>query len=245
MKIEIKRYIDEKVQKEEWVSYDLDADGMTLFEALSYIKANQDPSLSFSSGCRSGVCGSCGVRVNEKEQLMCSYKVKDGDRVEALANMPVVRDLIVDITAAQKTISNSKAWLDETHTKLYNISHEASLRNELQSDCILCGSCYSACPVFSVKESFLGPFALTRVLRYVADERECDEKSKIDRVQTDGIWDCTLCNECTFVCPQDISSKADIEKLRAKSAQHGYMDPNFSQSFGGGFGGGFDGSPTF
>jgi len=116
--------------------------------------------------------------------------------------------------------------------------------NEVQSDCILCGSCYSACPVYAVNEEFLGPpFALTRTWRYVSDRREEDEKSKIETIQTNGVWDCTLCNECTMVCPQGISPKSDIEKLRSKSAMAGYSDPNFANSFGGGFG--FDGTPSF
>ena len=64
-------------------------------------------------------------------------------------------------------------------------------------------------------------------------------KEKIDTIQASGIWDCTLCNECTVVCPQNISSKADIEKLRSRSVMEGHMDPSFSSGFG------FDGSPTF
>ena len=72
----------------------------------------------------------------------------------------------------------------------------------------------------------------------MSDKRENDEKEKIDTIQTDGVWACTLCNECTLVCPQNISSKTDIEKLRSKSAMAGYSDPNFASfdSFGGGFG---------
>ena len=73
--------------------------------------------------------------------------------------------------------------------------------------------------------------------------REGETKEKIDTIQTNGVWDCTLCNGCTVVCPQGISSKADIEKLRVKSTIAGYSDPSFAQEFGGGFG--FDGSPTF
>jgi len=77
---------------------------------------------------------------------------------------------------------------------------------------------------------------------YVSDKRVDDSTCKVDDIQINGVWDCTLCNECTLVCPQNISSKQDIEKLRAKSAMQGYTDPSFA-SFGGGFG--FDGSPSF
>jgi fumarate reductase iron-sulfur subunit len=186
------------------------------------------------------------MRVNEKEVLACSYKVQEGDKIEPLHNVPVVRDLVVNMDDAYATNARSKAWLSE-YNKEARLTHEDEKRNALQSDCILCGSCYSACPVFALKGEFLGPFALTRVWKVVSDKREADPKSKIDAIQTNGVWDCTLCDACTLVCPQGISSKADIEKLRVKSSQYGYMDPNFG-SFGGGFDGGFgfgDGSPSF
>ncbi|MEA1983186.1 MAG: 2Fe-2S iron-sulfur cluster-binding protein, partial [Campylobacterota bacterium] len=218
----------------EIVEYELPLQELTLLETLTYIKTNLDNTLAFSSGCRSSVCGSCSMRVNEKEVLACSYKVQDGDSVEALKNVPILRDLVVDMDKSYSFNAKSKAWLTKAQTPV-SLDHDDEKRNEVQSDCILCGSCYSACPVYSVNEEFLGPFALTRVWKYVSDKREDGEKEKIELVQNSGVWDCTLCNECTVVCPQNISSKADIEKLRAKSAAHGFMDPSFA-SFGGGFG---------
>lgn len=224
MKINIKR--------ESVVEYDIDADGLTLLELLSKIKTELDPSLSYSSGCRSSVCGSCAMRVNGGEVLACSYHVKDGDLIEPLKNSEVIRDLVVNMDKAYSFNAKAKAW-QSSITENMLLSHEDEKRNELQSDCILCGSCYSACPVYALNSEFLGPFSLTRVWRYVSDKRELNSKEKIDVIQTNGVWDCTLCNECTLVCPQDISSKADIEKLRAKSAMLGYMDPSFA-NFGGG-----------
>jgi len=213
----------------------------TLLEVLNDIKQTKDNLLAFNSGCRSSVCGSCSMRVNEVEVLACSYKVQDGDRVEPLKNMKVVRDLVVDMDKAYNFNKIAKAWLSKiAQSNLLNAS-DAKI-NELQSDCILCSSCYSACPVYAVNDEFLGPFALTRVWKYASDKREDDVQAKMSDVQTNGIWDCTLCDNCTVVCPQNISSKADIEMLRMKSAQFGFMDPNFG-SFDGGFG--FDGSPQF
>lgn len=223
------------------VDYKIELQDATLLEVLTDIKTKQDNSLAFSSGCRSSVCGSCSMRVNEREVLACSYKVQDGDVIEPLRNVEVIRDLVVDMDKSYKTNAKARAWQKESQRVALN--HQDEKINEVQSDCILCGSCYSACPVYSTNEEFLGPFALTRVWKYVSDKRESDVKAKIDHVQVNGVWDCTLCNECTVVCPQNISSKADIEKLRAKSAQFGHMDPSFANSFGGGFG--FDGSPSF
>ncbi len=234
-----------KVQREnELTEYEVES-VLTLLEALEQIKSAQDASLAFTHGCRSSVCGSCAVRVNGKEVLACAHKVQEGDVVEPLRNLPVVRDLVVDMERSLQTNKRSHAYLERYNE--VSLTHEDEKLNALQSDCILCNSCYSVCPVYSVNEDFLGPFALTRVWKYVSDKREGKPKPKIDAIQQNGVWDCTLCNECTLVCPQGISPKQDIEKLRAKSAQFGYMDPNFG-SFGGGFesfGGGFDGSPQF
>jgi fumarate reductase iron-sulfur subunit len=241
MQITIKRYTQEPEIKEALIAYEVELENPTLLEALTYIKTKVDPTLSFVSGCRSSVCGSCSMRVNQKEVLACAYKVQEGDVIEPLLNAPVIRDLVVDMKKSYEMNQKAKAWLMNSK-KEFVITPEQTKVNALQSDCILCGSCYSSCPVYAVNKEFLGPFALTRVWRYVSDSREENEIDKITNIQTNGVWDCTLCNNCTLVCPQDISSKADIEKLRMKSVQNGFMDPSFG-SFGGGFG--FDGTPSF
>jgi len=232
MKISIKR-------ENKFVEYEIQSQNSTLLEVLTAIKTKMDSTLAFNSGCRSGVCGSCSMIVNEKEILACSYKVQDEDLIEPLKNVKVIRDLVVDMNKAYEFNAKAKAWLKPIiHTTRLN--HEDEKINEIQSDCILCGACYSACPVYAVNDEFLGPFSLTRVWKYVSDKRENNEKNKIDTIQNNGVWDCTLCNECTLVCPQDISSKADIEKLRFKSTQHGYNNPNFFTPTQG-----MDGSPVF
>lgn len=234
MKIQIKR--DDSVHE-----YEVDLKDTTLLAVLQEIKTSQDASLTFASGCRSGVCGSCAMRVNGKEILACEHKVQDKDLVEPLKNVPVIRDLVVDMERAYAFNAKAKAW-QSSASKNVILMPEDEKRNEVQSDCILCAACYSACPVYAVNEEFLGPFTLTRMWRYVSDKREENGAEKITNIQTNGVWDCTLCNECTIACPQGISSKADIEKLRSKSAQQGFMGPSFG-SLGGGFG--FDGSPSF
>jgi fumarate reductase iron-sulfur subunit len=222
-----------KIARESLVEYEVQLQDATLLEVLNDIKITQDASLTYASGCRSSVCGSCSVRVNGREVLACAYKVQDGDLVEPLKNVLVLRDLVVDMDKAYSFNAKAKAWQKSLNSSI-SLSQENEKINEVQSDCILCGSCYSACPVYAVNEEFLGPFSLTRVWRYVSDVREKEPSEKIEAIQVNGIWDCTLCNECTLVCPQEISSKADIEKLRSKSLMSGYSDPNFASSFGGG-----------
>ncbi len=224
---------------DESVTYELESGSETLLALLEKIKTAQDASLSFASDCRSSVCGSCAVRVNGVEVLACAHKPQDGDTVEPLRNLPLIRDLVVDMDRALACNTQAQAF-SSTNSENIKVSQTDEKLNELQSDCILCGACYSACPVYAVNENFIGPFALTRSWRYVSDVREQDVADKINAIQKDGIWDCTLCNECVPVCPQGIAPKQDIVMLRSKSGVLGHMDPNM---FGGG---GLDfGAPSF
>jgi len=223
MKIVIERYIKKSYRQ----TFDITLKNPTLLEALNYIKEHIDKSLTYSSGCRSSVCGSCGVSVNGIPKLACAYKVQENDTISPMRYFEVLKDLVVDHQNAQNTIKRSKSYsipLEITPT----VSQNQEKLNEVQSDCILCGVCYSACPVYETTPQFLGPFALTRNWRYVSDPRDSAQKEKIETIQNSGIWDCTLCGECSLVCPQNISSKDDIVKLRTKSVQTGYSDPNLT-----------------
>ncbi len=218
-------------QEQSDTHYTLPDQEMTLLDALVYIKSHIDATLTFSAGCRASVCGTCAVRVNGKEVLACAYKVKEDDRVEPLQYHPVLRDLKVDKHPAQQTLKRSTAWLHDYHEA--SVTHQDEKQSETQTDCILCDACYSACPVYALKPDFLGPFALTRAYRYSIDKRETGVKNIIDTLQTNGIWDCILCGECTAVCPKSIDPKMDIMMLRSSSIQFGYTDPSFAaQSFG-------------
>ncbi len=242
MTIEVLRYCPAAPNGAQKISYELEEKHQTLLEALTTVKTMRDATLSFSSGCRSGVCGSCAVRVNGVEVLACTYKVEDGDCIEPLRNMEVIRDLIVDTEAALSCNKKAHAYGSVSDITPHVTPQEEKI-NELQSACILCASCYSACPVYEVNSDFLGPFALTRNWRYVSDVRESEVADKIATVQDNGIWDCTLCNECVPVCPVGIAPKQDIVMLRNKSGVMGYMDPSFSTNFGGNIGN--DGTPNF
>jgi len=227
MKINIQR-------TNERVTYEIPFKSSILLKALYHLKNNIDNTLTFSSNCRSGVCGTCTVRVNGKEVLACSYTIQEGDVVEPLAYHEVQRDLKVNKQKVRETLKSSTAWLHQPQKA--TISQEQVQLTEKQTDCILCDSCYSSCPVFEVNPNFIGPFSLTRAYRYSLDPREGNIQEIIDNIQTNGVWDCTLCGNCTEVCPQGIDPKMDITMLRSISSQFGYSDPNF-QTMDFGFGG--------
>jgi fumarate reductase iron-sulfur subunit len=229
MKISIRRFHAEREPQSLVQEWEIE-EGRTLLEALTDIKTKHDPTLTFRSGCRSGVCGSCAVRVNGKEVLACACKPEEGDLVEPLRFAPVLKDLVVDQSGAFGTLRKAEAWLHAPRPEAV-VEPEDEKRTEVQTDCILCHSCYSACPVLETLPGFTGPFALTRAWRYVADPREGDPEAIVNAVQKEGVWDCTLCGECTAVCPQGIDPKNDILLLRTRSTQMGHMDPNMG-SFG-------------
>lgn len=204
----------------------------SLLSILTYIKTKLDNTLSFRSGCRSGVCGSCAIRVNGIERLACKTHLEDGDIVEPLKNTTVLKDLVVDISSQALCIKKAKANLEEKSNQTITSLDQKNI--DLQSNCILCNSCYSSCPIYEVNKEFIGPFALTRAYRYVNDKKEDNTQTKIDAVQKNGIWDCTLCGNCNMVCPEHIDIKNDIMMLRNRSVQAGYSDPNMA-NFDNGF----------
>lgn len=230
MKIKIKRFNPEtsKSSIEEF-----SVKNENLLHALNEIKHEQDNSLTYRCGCRSGVCGSCAVRVNGVEKLSCKTKINEDDLVEPLKNSAVIRDLVFDVSHETLLIKNTKSFIEKTSNETIN---QKDIRKiDRQSNCILCNSCYSSCPVYDVNKEFQGPFALSRALRYANDKKTANNSSIISSVQKNGVWDCTLCGACTLVCPQNIDPKMDIMQLQNISTQQGHSNPymqNFDMNMG-------------
>ncbi|WP_368028811.1 succinate dehydrogenase/fumarate reductase iron-sulfur subunit [Arcobacter sp. s6] len=238
MKINIKRFSKDKVYEDKVYQYDTNEDN--LLKALYDIKINIDSTLTFRCGCKSGVCGSCALKVNGVEKLACKTRIKDSDLIEPMSNSNIIKDLIVDVSHETFLIKKTNSFIEE------NIEIELSQKDikiiDLQSNCILCNSCFSSCPVYDVNKDFLGPFALTRALRYINDKKNASRANIVSSIQSNGIWDCTLCSACTLVCPQGIDPKADIMQLQNISIQNGYNNPNmqtfdFGTNFNDDFGG--------
>ena len=225
MKINIKRFN----QNQENFINQYEVHNQNLLQSLIEIRNNFDATLTFRCGCKSGVCGSCSVRVNGVEKLACKTKIKKNDLIEPIKNAKVLKDLVVDVSHETLLIKRTNLSINEEY--IYNEVNNEDIKNiDLQSNCILCNSCYSACPIYVVNKEFLGPFALTKALRYAKDKKTFNNSLIIDSIQSNGIWDCTLCSSCTLVCPQGIDSKSDIMQLQNLSVQKGYSNP-YQQSF--------------
>ena len=211
-----------------------------LLQSLIEIKTKNDNSLAFRCGCKSGVCGSCAVRVNGVEKLACKTIINENDLIEPIKNSHIIKDLVVDVSHETSLIAKMGLSID-TDNDINKVAQEDVKKIDLQSNCILCNSCYSSCPVYELNKEFLGPFALTRAIRYVNDKKLVNKAIILDSIQINGIWDCTLCSACTLVCPQGIDPKADIIQLQNISVQNGYLNPytqnldfnSFEVDFGG------------
>jgi fumarate reductase iron-sulfur subunit len=205
---------------------------MVVLDALNYIKSYVDGSLSFRWSCRMGICGSCGMTVNGTPTLTCAAFLRDfypGDVVvEPLANFPVIRDLVIDMTDFMDKLSAVKPWIIRRHEK--PVSEGTYLQTPAQleeydqySACINCMLCYAACPVYAMEPAFLGPAAIALGRRYDLDSRDEGKGERLRVLATsDGIWDCTFVGECSVVCPKQVDPAKAIQQTKVEATLNRY-----------------------
>jgi len=193
------------------------ARGMTILEALNYIKDNLDATLSFRQSCRMGICGSCGINIDGKPRLACYTQIldlgADSLLLEPLSNMPVIKDLVVDIEPffdnyKKITLSLIKAAA-ELESEGEFMQSPADLKKFWDLTlCTKCGICYSACPAV-LDDRFLGPATLSANYRFIVDSRDEALDERLEAI-SDILWLCTSCNSCTLHCPKDVDSSTSV-----------------------------------
>lgn len=216
IKLKIQRFNPDTDDKPYFQEYTVDANpNERLLDALMNIKRFQDGSLGFRKSCAHGVCGSDAMRINGKDGLACKTLVKDvvekeGDTVivEPLRYLSVQRDLIVDQEDFFRKYRAVKPFLinDEKIDKGERVqSQEERMVFDDTTNCILCASCYSACPILEDNTEFLGPAAIGQAFRFNADSRDkgLDERLKVLDTPN-GVWPCENHFKCTQSCPRSI-----------------------------------------
>lgn len=196
-----------------------------LLDGLMKVKQYQDGSLGFRKSCAHGVCGSDGMRINGTDGLACKTLVKDvaandGDvvTVEPLAHLPVQRDLIVDQEQFFKKYRAVKPFLisatfQDGRERVQ--SQEERMVFDDTTNCILCASCYSACPVLDDEPGFLGPAAIVQAYRFLADSRDIGSKERFAVLDTpNGVWPCQNHFKCTKACPRQIMITKRINQTK-------------------------------
>jgi len=199
-------------------------DTWTVLDALNEIKWHRDGTLTYRRSCRHGICGSCAMMINGRNDLACEKQlsaIKGVITIEPLKEFPVVRDLMVGQEDFFEKLRLIKPWL---------IRHEAppTDKERLQSpedravldgtwECILCGACTSSCPAFWDNQGFLGPAALLKAFRYVGDTRDEGLEARLGILDSKiGVWRCHTIFNCVEACPKALNPTDAILKLRRR-----------------------------
>ncbi|HUK93696.1 MAG TPA: succinate dehydrogenase/fumarate reductase iron-sulfur subunit [Gaiellaceae bacterium] len=213
--------------------YEVDApEWACLLDVLDLIKDKHDGTLAYRKSCRMMICGSCGMRMDGRAVLACKERMKpiaDAGHVpviSAMGNLPVLKDLVVDMAPFWNKIRAVKPWLDpgyeEAAEKERIVSQQQMNAIHKESLCILCGCCVSECNSMESDPDFLGPAALAKGFRFVGDVRD---KADVERLNAlngkHGIWDCTRCYFCNERCPKGVDPRDAIAKLGAESVKQG------------------------
>jgi len=199
--------------------------GMNLLEVLLRIQDEQDGTLAFRSSCRGAVCGSCAMRVNSKDVLACRTHVEDllgkPALIEPLPHFPVIRDLIVDMSAFFDHHRKIAPYLQgkPISSKVEYLMEEEK-RKEIDPyiNCILCGICFGTCPAFEKDSEFLGPAMLAKAYRFLVDPRDRRNEEILRAVNhQQGVWGCKTVFNCVKICPKQVPPTYAIVKMRSKA----------------------------
>ena len=220
----------------------------SILDALLKVKDEADNSIGIRCSCQQAICGSCGVRMNGKPGLACNTHLEEAaqrghgtgwnppqeqgseidDRigvieVEPMGNMPVIRDLIVDMDAVHwKKIQRVTPWLinkQPVPEREYIVPHENMVDITQSMACIQCGACVSDCLSMEVDPLFVGPAASAKAYRFVGDPRDAQQFERLNDLAEDphGIYDCTHCFNCIDACPKGVDPMSQIMRLRRRA----------------------------
>ncbi len=196
----------------------------SLLEALMEIRNEHDCTLSFRYSCREAICGSCALVINGKPDLACRTMVGSLNSalivIEPLPNLEIQKDLVVDMEPFWTALDKIGPYLfagQEKPEKGHRVEDKEMEKIDQYIACILCGCCYSACPVVARNENYLGPAALAKLYRFVKDPRDKRGYARWSRVNTEsGAWGCDTIFKCNEVCPKNVRPADGIEGLRRK-----------------------------
>ncbi|HEY5194020.1 MAG TPA: succinate dehydrogenase/fumarate reductase iron-sulfur subunit [Solirubrobacteraceae bacterium] len=235
--LRMRRYDPESGEAPYWDEHTIELEPhRSVLEGILQAKAKFDGSIGIRCSCRAAICGSCGVRINGEPGLACHTHLdharassKDGViEVEPMGNMPVIKDMIVDMDAVHwKKVQRVTPWLiakQPVPEREYIVDRESMVDITQSMACIQCGACVSDCLAMEVDPGFIGPAALAKAYRFVGDPRDDEQRERLIDLSEDpqGIFDCTHCFKCVEACPKDVNPMGQIMRLRriAGADQH-------------------------
>src|SRR6476659_1728715 len=213
--------------------YEVDApEWACLLDVLDLIKDKHDGTLAYRKSCRMMICGSCGMRMDGRAVLACKERMKPIVEsghvpvISSMGNLPIVKDLVVDMGPFWQKIRYVKPWLDpgddEPSERERIVSQQQMNVINKEALCIMCGCCVSECNSMEADPEFLGPAALAKGFRFVGDARDAAAVERLEDYNPEhGIWDCTRCYFCNERCPKGVDPRDAIAKLGAESIKEG------------------------
>jgi succinate dehydrogenase / fumarate reductase, iron-sulfur subunit len=240
--LRLRRYDPESGQPPYWAEYTVDLEPhRSVLEGILKARNDVDGSIGIRCSCRAAICGSCGVMINGRAGLACHTHLEDAQRsgrdgvieVEPFNNMPVIKDLVVDMDAVHwKKIQRVTPWLinkTPVPEREYIVPHENMVDVTQSMACIQCGACVASCLSMEVDPLFVGPAALAKAYRFVGDPRDAQQASRLKDLAEDphGMYDCTHCFNCIEACPKGVAPMNQIMRLRRVSgSDHHIVDRN-------------------
>jgi succinate dehydrogenase / fumarate reductase iron-sulfur subunit len=208
---------------------------MTVLDALTTIKDTVDGTLTLRFSCRSAICGSCAMRINGHSVLACRTLVqKEMERhgrviVEPMGNMPVIKDLVVDMAPFWRHMNRLKPWVisdpRQPPPEREHLMTPAQVGAfEGTPNCIVCGACHSACPAVEVDPNFPGPAALAKAYRFTVDPRDHGKQDRLEVAGGVDTWLCVRCYLCVEACPKDVRPGEMITLLKEVAVREGFKD---------------------
>ena len=206
---------------------DLDTCGPMVLDALIKIKNEIDATLTFRRSCREGICGSCSMNINGSNTLACTKSINEckGDiKIYPLPHMPVVKDLVPDLTQFYAQYASIKPWMQSQTSPPPDRERLQSKqdREKLEGleECILCACCSTSCPSYWwSSDRYLGPATLLQAYRWIVDSRDEATGERLDELEDPfKLYRCHTIMNCTNACPKGLNpakSIAEIKKLIA------------------------------
>lgn len=206
---------------------DLDDCGPMVLDALIKLKNEVDATLTFRRSCREGVCGSCAMNIDGTNTLACTKYISDigGDvKIYPLPHMPVVKDLVPDLTDFYAQYASVKPWL-QTRTPAPPDRERLQSKEDQElidrpAACILCACCSTACPSYWWNsDRYLGPAALLAAYRWIVDTRDEATGERLDALEDPfRLYRCHTIMNCTEACPKDLNPAKAIAEIKKKIA---------------------------
>ncbi len=224
MKFEIYRYDPDKDERPymQKLEVELQPTDKMLLDALVRIKNTVDDSLSIRRSCREGVCGSDAMNINGKNGLACITNLNDLKEpvvLRPLPGLPVIRDLIVDMTHFFNQYHSVRPYLiNNTPPPERERLQSPEAREELNGlyECILCACCSTSCPSFWWNpDKYVGPAGLLQAYRFLADSRDEATSERLDNLNDPyRLFRCHTIMNCTDVCPKGLNPALAIGKIK-------------------------------